>query len=53
MTGLTEAFALIRRPIDEDLGRDDVSKGREDVGQIGVRELLGEVINEQIAPVRA
>jgi hypothetical protein len=50
---LTEAFALIGGAIDEDLGRNDGSKGREDVCQISVGELLRQVVNEQIAPVRA
>ena len=50
---LTEAFALISGTIDKDLGRNDGSKGREDVRQISVGKLLRQVINEQIAPIRA
>jgi len=46
----TEAFALIGRSVDEDLGADDVAEGQEHLHQFRVPELLGQVVDEEIAP---
>ena len=53
MTSLTEALALIGRAVDVDLGADDVAKGQEHLGELSVSELLREVVDEKVAPLRA
>lgn len=46
---LTEAFTLVGRPVDEDLGGDDVAKREEHLHEFAVTELLGQVVDEQVA----
>lgn len=46
---LTEAFTLVGRPVDEDLGGDDVAKRDEHLHELAVTELLGQVVDEQVA----
>lgn len=46
---LTEAFTLVGRPVDEDFGGDDVAKGEEHLHELAVTELLGQVVDEQVA----
>lgn len=45
---LTKTFALIRSPVDEDFGGDDVAERNEHLHELGVTELLGQVVDEQI-----
>lgn len=47
-----EALGQIRLLVDEHLGRDHVAERCERGGQVGVRELLRQVVDEQVAPVR-
>lgn len=46
---LTEAFTLVGRPVDEDFGGDDVAKREEHLHEFAVTELLGQVVDEQVA----
>lgn len=46
---LTKAFTLVGRPIDEDFGGDDVAKREEHLHELAVTELLGQVVDEQVA----
>lgn len=46
---LTEAFTLIGRPVDEDFGGDDIAKREEHLHELAVAELLGQVVDEQVA----
>lgn len=46
---LTEAFTLVGRPVDEDFGGDDVAKREEHLHEFTVTELLGQVVDEQVA----
>lgn len=50
---LTEAFALIRRPIDEHFRADDVAKRQEHLHQLSVAEFLRQMVNEEVTPLRA
>ena len=49
----TEAFALVGGSVDEDFGADDVAEGEEHLHQLGVPELLREVVDEQVAALGA
>lgn len=46
---LTKTFALIGRSVHKDFGRDDVAKRQEHLHELCVSELLGQVINKQVA----
>lgn len=46
---LTEAFTLVGRPVDEDFGGDNVAKREEHLHELAVTELLGQVVDEQVA----
>lgn len=46
---LTKTFALISRSVHKDFGRDDVAKRQEHLHELCISELLGEVINKQVA----
>lgn len=46
---LTEAFTLVGRPVDEDFGGDDVAKREKHLHELAVTELLGQVVDEQVA----
>lgn len=46
---LTKAFTLVSRPVDEDFGGDDVAKREEHLHELAVTELLGQVVDEQVA----
>jgi hypothetical protein len=48
-----KAFALVGGPVNEDLGADDVAKGEEHLHELRVSELLGQVVDEQVAPFRS
>jgi hypothetical protein len=45
---LTEALALVSGAINEDLGGDDVTKGDEHLHELGISELLGQMVDEEI-----
>lgn len=46
---LTKTFALIGRSVHKDFGRDDVAKRQEHLHELRISELLGQVINKQVA----
>ncbi|KAI4483972.1 hypothetical protein M0804_007428 [Polistes exclamans] len=46
---LTEAFALVSGPVDEDLRGDDVAEGHEHLHELGVTKLLWQVVDEEVA----
>jgi len=46
---LTEAFTLVGRPVDEDFGGDNVAEREEHLHELAVTELLGQVVDEQVA----
>ena len=48
---LTEALGQIGLLVDEDLGADDVAEGVEGLEEVGVAELLGQVVDEQVGAV--
>lgn len=50
---LTEAFALVSGPVDEDLRGDDVAKGHEHLHELGVTKLLWQVVDEQVTAFRS
>ncbi len=50
---LTEALALVGGPVYEDLGADDVAKGQEHLHELRVAKLLGQVVDEKVAALRA
>lgn len=50
---LTKTLALIGGPVNKDFGRDDMAKGDKHLEDLRVRELLGQVVDEDIAAVRA
>lgn len=49
IVALTKAFTLVGRPVDEDFGGDDVAKREEHLHELAVTELLGQVVDEQVA----
>ena len=49
---ITEAFALVGGPVYEDLGADDVAKGKEHLHEFRVAKFLGKVIDEEVAALR-
>ena len=49
----SEALALVGRPVDEHLRADDVAKGEEHLHELGVAELLGQVVDEEVAALGA
>ena len=51
--GLTETFALISGPIDEDFGTDDIAERQEHLHELSVTKLLGQMINEKVAAFRS
>lgn len=51
--GLTEALGEVGLLVDEDLGGDDVAEGAEGLCEVRVRELLRQVVDEQVGPLRA
>ena len=48
-TDEAKALALVGRPVNEHLRADDVAKGEEHLHELGVAELLGQVVDEQVA----
>ena len=50
---LTEALALVGGTVDVDLGADDVAKGHKHLSQLCVPELLGQMVDEQVAALGA
>lgn len=50
---LTETFALSRPLVQKHFSTDHVAKWGESCGQIGVREVVGQVVDEQIRSRRA
>lgn len=48
-----EALALVRRPIDEHFGTDHVTKWQEHLHQLGIPELLRQMVDEEVATVRS
>ncbi len=50
---LTEALALVGGAVDEDLGADDVAEGQEHLHELGVAELLRQVVDEEVAALGA
>jgi len=46
---LTETLALIGRSVHEDFGGDDVAERQEHLHELRVPELLGQVVNKQVA----
>lgn len=49
---LTKALAEICLLVNEDLSRDDISKGHKHLQQVLVPKLLGEVVDEQVGTFR-
>lgn len=49
---LTEAFTLVGGAVDKDLRRDDVSERQEHLQDLGVGELLWQVIDEDVTAFR-
>lgn len=49
----SEAFALIRRPINEHFGTDDVSERKEHLHQLRVAKFLRQVVDEQVTAIRS
>lgn len=49
IVALTKAFTLVGRPVDEDFGGDDVAKREEHLHELAITELLGQVVDEQVA----
>lgn len=45
---LTEPLALSRALVEENLGADDVSKGRKGRCQVGIRQIVRKVVDEQV-----
>ena len=50
---LTEALALVGGAVNEDLGRDDVAKRYEHLHELTIAELLGQVVDEEVAAFRS
>ena len=48
-----EALALVGGPVNEHLGADHVPEGQEHLHQLSVPKLLGQVVDEQVAPLRS
>jgi hypothetical protein len=48
-----KAFALVGGAVNEDLGADNVAKGEEHLHELCISELLGQVVDEQVAPFRS
>lgn len=48
----TEALAEVGDLVDEDLGADDGAEGGKHLHQVGVRHVVGEVVDEQVAAIR-
>lgn len=48
-----EALALVRRPIDEHFGTDHVTKWQEHLHQLGIPELLRQMVDEEVATIRS
>ena len=48
-----KALALVGGPVNEDLGADDIPEGKEHLHELGVPELLGQVVDEEIAALRS
>lgn len=46
---LTETFALVSGTVDKDFGGDDVTKRKEHLHELSVSELLGQVVDKQVA----
>lgn len=53
LRGLTEALALVGGAVNEYLGADDVTEGKEHLHQLRVAELLRQVVNEEVATLGA
>lgn len=49
----TEAFALIGGTIDEDLAADHIPKGQKHLHQFSIAKFLGQMVDEQVAPLGA
>lgn len=49
---LTEALALVRRSVHEDLGGDDGAKGQKHLHELVVSELLRQVVDEEVGTFR-
>ena len=47
-----EAFALVGGSVNEDFGADDIAEGEKHLHELGVTELLGQVVDEEIAALR-
>ena len=50
---LTETFALICGPVNEDFGANDVAEGQKHLHQLGVSELLRQVVYEEVTALRS
>lgn len=50
---LTKALAEIGLLVNEDFGRNDISKGHKHLHEILVTKLLGQVVDEQVGAIRA
>lgn len=50
---LTETFTLIGGPIDEHLRANHIAERQEHLHQLGVAELLRQMVDEQVAALRA
>lgn len=46
---LTETFALVSGTVDKDFGGDDVTKRKEHLHELSISELLGQVVDKQVA----
>ena len=49
---ITKAFALISCPINENFRADNVAKRQKHLHQLSITELLGQMVDEQIATFR-
>ncbi len=52
-SSLTEALGEVCLLVDEDLGGDDLPEGGEGLEEVGVGELLREVVDEEVGPLRS
>lgn len=50
---LTETFALVRGPVNEDFRTYHSAKRHEHLHQLAVAKLLGQMVDEQVATFRA
>ena len=52
-TDKSEALALVCRPVNEDFGADNIPEGEKHLHELGIAKLLGKMVDEEIASLRA